>query len=183
MKKNLICPICSNNTISYSDFYSCPICDWDSKTETIDISYKDNLSAPLSNLFPHKFVIDGVECKSMESFIQSLRERDVQLQKSICSDYSGMMAYKMRLALNDWRKEGDVYWQGKTICRFSDEYTELISRAYNCLFEQNILFKTVLERFKKHHLIHSIGCDDISETLLTEHEYRYQLNRLKEKIK
>lgn len=181
--KLLICPVCGKVASVFEEYYHCLECGWNSMYNTADISYKDNLSAPLSNLFPHKFVIDGVECQSMESFIQSLRERDIELQKSICSDYSGMMAYKMRLALNDWRKEGDVYWQGKTICRYSDEYTLLMTKAYDCLFEQNILFKTVLKRFKDYHLIHSIGCDDISETLLTEHEYRYQLNRLKSKLK
>ena len=92
------------------------------------------------------------------------------------------MAYKMRLALNDWRKDGYVYWQGKSILRNSDEYAALITKAYDCLFEQNIIFRTILERFKDYHIIHSIGCDDIEETLLTENEYRYQLNRLKSKF-
>lgn len=119
-------------------------------------------TAPLSNLFPHKFEIDGVMCSSMESFIQSLREENVEMQKSICSDYLGMMAYKMRLCLNDWRKDGNVYWLGNKINRYADECRNLLSKAYDALFEQNIVFREILKRYKDFHLIHSIGCDDIS---------------------
>lgn len=181
MKSYVICPACSNNAYLYdldTPHYTCKACGWDSDVNTFDIAYKDNNTAVLSNLFPHAFVIDGVKCASMESFIQSLREEKVEVQKTICSDYSGMMAHKMKLCLRDWRPSGIVFWQGKPINRFSNEYTELMTRAYDCLFEQSILFKEILFRKRHFHLIHSMGCDDIHETLLTEKEYRFQLNRL-----
>ena len=180
MKEKIVCPLCARYaTLHHSDpaHYECK-CGWDSHDMSLDISYSDNLTAPLSNLFPHKFTIDGIHCMSMESFIQSLREKDPDLQKSICEDYSGLMAYKMRLSLRDWRGDKTVYWRGKEIHRFSPEYTELITRAYDALFEQNILFRTVIERRKRFHLIHSKGHDDPNETLLTEMEYRCQLIRL-----
>ena len=136
-KHSLTCPVCLSRAHynSYHKYYICDKCGWNSDTNTLDILYKDMKSAPLSNLFPHKFEIDGITCPSMESFIQSLREKNVEIQKSICSNYSGMMAYKMRLCLNDWRASGNVYWKENTIFRESSEYIDLISRAYDALFD------------------------------------------------
>ena len=74
MKEVLICPVCMRHSLLYIEnallqnnklFYRCNNCNWDSRKNTADISYKDNFTAPLSNLFPHKFVIDGVKCQSM----------------------------------------------------------------------------------------------------------------------
>ena len=66
----------------YEKIIRCPICGKDNKI--LDVSYKDEVSSPLSNLFPHKFIIDNVECLSMESFIQSLRVPHVNIQRKIC---------------------------------------------------------------------------------------------------
>ena len=35
----------------------------------------------LSNFAPHKFVIDGVECNSMEGFLQSLKFSNPEMQE------------------------------------------------------------------------------------------------------
>ncbi len=186
MKTELICPNCQNLAIydSEKECYHCSNCKWDSNNSlTIDISYKDSKTGALSNLFPHKFVIDNIRCASMESFLQSLREENPDVQERICSDYAGLHAYKLRTCLNDWRKEGYIFWQGTKIKRESDGYTILITRAYDALFEQNIVFRRVLSHFSGCYLIHSIGNDDIKETLLTEKEYRFQLNRLVDRLK
>lgn len=37
----------------------------------------------LSNFAPHKFVIDGVECNSMEGFLQSLKFSNPEMQEYI----------------------------------------------------------------------------------------------------
>ncbi len=42
-------------------------------------------SASLSNFAPHAFVIDGVECASMEGFLQSLKFQDPEMQKHVCT--------------------------------------------------------------------------------------------------
>ncbi len=147
----------------------------------LDIMYKDKLSGSLSNLFPHEFTIDDVKCLSMESFIQSLRVKEKDIQNEICLKYNGYIAQKLRLALPDWRKTGKVYWQSKEIVRNSEEYDELITKAYDRLFENNV-FRYCLNSFKDYYFIHSIGCDDSYETLLTEEEYISQLNRLVKKL-
>ncbi len=182
MKAKLICPNCGEIAFYNveKEGYYCDSCKWNSNSsDTADISYKSYETGALSNLFPYKFEIDGVQCASMESFIQSLREENPDIQAKICSDCAGPHAYKLRVCLNDWRTDGFVYWRGKKIKRISEDYTALITRAYDALFEQNILFRRALEHFKYHYLIHSIGKDDNTETLLTEEEYRFQLNRLK----
>lgn len=147
----------------------------------MDISYKDSISSSLSNLFPHEFIIDNIKCLSMESFIQSLRIKEKEVQEEVCSKYTGYMACKLKAAFPDWRETGYVYWQGKQISRISTEYSDLITKGYDCLFE-NIVFRYCLNSFKNRYLIHSIGCDEITETLLTESEYIYQLNRLIKKL-
>lgn len=187
-----ICPKCgSTATEMYNSMvkrnFGCTVCDWRSTDEdTIDISYKDEETAPLSNLFPHKFKIgdknDNLTCLSMESFIQSLREPDILIQEKIYSEYSGLMAYKMRRMLRDWRKTQTVFWLGKEIKREALDYTDLITMAYDKLFEQNILFREFLRRTKDKYLVHNIGCHDKKETLLTEEEYISQLLRLRNKF-
>lgn len=179
------CPICGKMAEKVGrTHYACNSCKWDSSYNTVDISYEDGLSSPLSNLFPHKFCFstcdtDATNCLSMESFIQSLKVKDANLQKHICEDYSGYMAWKLKLSLPNWQKDGLVYWNGKPIERDSDEYIALITTAYDCLFEGNAVFRElVLPNFKGKILIHSIGCNYKSETLLTSEELLYQLNRL-----
>ena len=41
-------------------------------------------SAALSNFAPHPFVIDGVECASMEGFLQSLKFKEPAMQAEVC---------------------------------------------------------------------------------------------------
>lgn len=175
------CKNCAQKVIASKNqtICRCECCGHD--YEILDISYKDNSSAPLSNLFPHKFVIDGVKCLSMESFIQSLRVEDKNIQRKICEEYTGYMAYKMRLSLPDWRKDGYVYWQGEKILRFSEEYQKLITKAYDMLFENNV-FRFCLNTHKNKVLFHTIGCYDEEKTLLTQCEYIAQLERLIEKL-
>ncbi len=180
--KVIVCKNCG--TPYYDDLkgckeFFCERCKY--HTKVLDISYKDEVSAPLSNLFPHKFEIDNIVCLSMESFIQSLRVKEKSLQIKICSDYSGYMAYKMRSALPDWRSTGKVYWQGKPITRNSKEYENLITKAYDCLLENDV-FRFSLNSFKDYYLFHSIGSNNENETLLTEDEYISQLNRLINKL-
>lgn len=175
------CKDCAQKVIASKNQTICRCENCGHDYEILDISYKDNSSAPLSNLFPHKFVIDGVKCLSMESFIQSLRVEDKNVQVKICEEYTGYMAYKMRLSLPDWRKDGYVYWQGKKILRFSEEYQKLLTKAYDMLFENNV-FSFCLNTHKNKVLFHTIGCYDEEETLLTPCEYINQLERLIEKL-
>ena len=53
--------------------------------KAIDIwSTKPYPANVLSNLHPNAFEIDGIECASMEGFLQSLKQKDIQEQCEIC---------------------------------------------------------------------------------------------------
>ena len=90
-----------------------------------------------------------------------------------------MDAKKMSGVLDDWKKDQLLYFDGRAYQRYSEEYTDLISRAYDSLFNTNQMFREIiLPRFKGCYILHSIGADDESKTVLTEAEFRYQINRL-----
>ena len=192
-KTTLICPVCGNLAELFCHtHYVCNRCSWDSLNNTLDIASSEQASAVLSNFFPHNFMFytslvpkstDEILCLSMESFLQSLAVKDPKLQKYICGHYSGSFAKKLKSCLRDWRKDGIVFWQGLAIQRDSELYDKLITNAYDCLFEGNDVFRElILPKFKGIHLIYSIGKDSKSETLLTEAEFRYQLNRLIQRL-
>lgn len=62
--------------------------DWGVSLEeeqVMDIgSGKGYPSSALSNFAPHPFVIDGIECNSMEGFLQSLKFESPEMQKEVC---------------------------------------------------------------------------------------------------
>lgn len=151
------------------------------KREVIDIKFRgDNLEKRLSNLYPYKFVIDGLIMESFEGFIQSLRSPDERFKEQSYT-LSGFVAWKKGQGVNWWDKQ-EVYWLGKTIDRQSEEYTNLITHAYDCMFEQNIEFKNSLKESLPYKLIHTIGKTNKYKTLLTNKEFLGQLNRLREKL-
>ena len=148
--------------------------------ETIDISFKSiGIAKALSNLCPYPFMLDGIYCQSMESFIQSLKISDEAVQEDICA-HTGPFCYSIRTMFEDWRTTQTVYWKGKTIDRHSDEYIELLRRAYNTLYIQSDIFRYAIQKSKGYKLIHSIGCTDSTETLLTPDEYISFLNELRD---
>ena len=87
----------------------------------------------LSNFAPHGFVIDGVECASMEGFLQSLKFSNPDMQKEVCKLIG--RAAKSKGANKNWQQKQTLYWQGKTYKRNSQEYQDLLDRAFNALAE------------------------------------------------
>ncbi len=136
-------------------------------------------TSALSNFAPHPFIIDGVECNSMEGFLQSLKFKDVEMQKHICLLVG--KAAKFKGKKKKWFRTQTLYWQGKEIARDSEEYTSLITKAFDCLFE-NSGFRKALEATNGCTLTHSIGKSKKSETVLTTSEFIGQLNRLRRKL-
>ena len=47
-------------------------------------SGKEYPSNALSNFAPHTFVFDGVQCNSFEGWLQSLKFKNFDMQKSVC---------------------------------------------------------------------------------------------------
>ena len=134
----------------------------------------------LSNFAPHGFVIDGVECASMEGFLQSLKFSNPDMQKEVCKLVG--RAAKSKGANKNWQQKQILYWQGKTYKRNSQEYQDLLDRAFNALAE-NTSFQKALLATGNATLTHSKGKNKITETVLTTREFTSRLNRIRSELK
>lgn len=151
------------------------------KSKTINIHSKgDYPSCALSNFAEHEFNIDNVPCSSMEGFLQSLKFKSIKKQKQICllSGKEAKNSTRHTLAQFRWRITHNLYWQGKRINRFSDEYQKLLDKAYEALSE-NPGFQKALQDSSSYTLTHSIGKTDVRKTVLTEYELISRLERLR----
>ena len=149
----------------------------------IDIHSKGEYpSCELSNFAEHEFCIDGVKCSSMEGFLQSLKFRSIKKQNHVCSlaGKEAKNSTRHTVAQLRWRITHNLYWQGRRINRFSDEYQQLLDRAYDMLSE-NEDFQNALKNSLSYKLTHSIGKTDARKTILTESELISRLDRIRKK--
>ena len=137
-------------------------------------------SAALSNFAPHPFEIDGVFCASMEGFLQSLKFESIDMQRYVCTLVG--KAAKKKGHKKNWYQKQELYWNGQTYKRNSDEYQNLLNRAYNRLYT-NEKFRKALEATNGSVIEHSIGKTKQSETVLTKQEFCSRLMYLRDKGK
>ena len=135
-------------------------------------------SRALSNFAPHPFEMDGVECASMEGFLQSLKFKNPDMQKEVCKLVG--FAAKKKGKKKNWDRI--LWWQGKEYDRFGDEYQELLDRAYLAL-SKNSKFRKALEASGDAVLTHSIGKRKKKDTILTASEFCGRLMKIREGIK
>ena len=133
-------------------------------------------ASSLSNFAPHEFIIDGVQCASMEGFLQSLKFQNPDMQKYVCSLVG--KAAKFKGKNKKQQKTGNLYWQGKIIPRNSESYQELLDKAYNAL-AQNQSFKKALLATGNATLTHNMGKNKTSETVLTKTEFVSRLTKIR----
>lgn len=136
-------------------------------------------TATLSNFAPHPFIIDGVECNSMEGFLQSLKFSNPDMQKEVCKLVG--KAAKFKGKKKKWFKTQTLYWQGKEMARDSEEYQILLDRAFDALSE-NKGFRAALLATGSSVLTHSIGKTKITETVLTRQEFCSRLTKIRERL-
>lgn len=134
-------------------------------------------SCSLSNFAPHPFEIDGVKCNSMEGFLQSLKFDSIDMQRYVCTLVG--LAAKKKGASKKWFKKQELYWNGRVYKRNSEEYQNLLNRAYNEL-NKNSGFRKALEATQNAVLQHSIGKSNQSETILTKSEFTSRLMYLRD---
>lgn len=134
----------------------------------------------LSNFAPHPFIIDGVECNSMEGFLQSLKFENPDMQKEVCKLIG--KAAKFKGKKKKWWRTQTLYWKGRPIPRDSEHYQNLIAHAYDCLAE-NTGFQKALLATGNSPLQHSIGKNKITETVLTRTEFVKNLYRVRDILK
>lgn len=136
-------------------------------------------SSALSNFAPHPFIIDGIQCNSMEGFLQSLKFKEPDVQKEVCLLVG--KAAKFKGKKKKWWRTQTLYWQGKEIARNSDEYQQLLDRAFEAL-SKNEGFKKALLATGNSTLTHSIGKNKINETVLTKQEFCSRLMKIRNSL-
>lgn len=134
-------------------------------------------SSALSNFAPHPFTLDDVNCASMEGFLQSLKFKSPDMQEYVCTLVG--KAAKMKGKNKNWYADQKLYWRGVAYRRDSEDYQNLLNRAYNALYG-NQGFRKALESTKGMILTHSIGKSKQSETVLTSSEFCSRLTYLRD---
>ena len=133
-------------------------------------------SATLSNFTPHPFVFDGVECNSMEGLLQSFKFSNPEMQKEVCKLVGKQAKFKGKK--KKWYKTQTLYWQGVEYKRDSQEYQDLLDRAFNAL-STNEGFRKALLATGTATLTHSIGKIKQNETVLTRNEFCSRLMNIR----
>lgn len=123
--------------------------------------------------------MDGVECASMEGFLQSLKYSNVDMQKHVCTLVGKQAKFKGKK--KNWYRNQTLYWLGQPIKRNSEEYTLLLERAFLQL-GKNEKFKKALLSTQNAKLTHSMGKNKKSETVLTTQEFCRLLTDLRTKL-
>ena len=136
----------------------------------------------LSNFSPHPFIFDGVECASMEGLLQSFKFDKPHIQEEVCK-LVGLQAKRRGQKRNKaWKKVQTLWWKGVPMKRTSEIYWSLLNWAYGAL-GTNESFRKALLATQDAVLKHSIGNNDVSQTVLTEREFCRLLTDLREKIR
>lgn len=134
----------------------------------------------LSNFHPYQFEIDSVTCNSMEGFLQSLKFSNPVMQEYVCSLVGKKAKFKGKK--KKWFKDQTLYWRGKPIKRDSEEYQNLLDRAFEALATNKKFQKTLLDTHNAT-LTHAMGKKKITETVLTTQEFCSRLTKIREQLK
>ena len=137
-------------------------------------------SASLSNFAPHPFIFDGVECASMEGLLQSFKFSNPEVQREVCKLVGKQAKFKGKK--KKWWRTQTLFWQGKEFKRESQEYQELLDRAFEAL-ATNESFQRALLATGNAVLTHSIGKIKESETVLTRNEFCSRLMKIRERLR
>jgi hypothetical protein len=113
----------------------------------------------------------------MEGFLQSLKYQDINRQMQICQ-MKGKEAKNMTSTL--WQTDQIVWWKGVSINRQSQDFQDLIRRAYQAMFEQNEQFRTALMSTRGIKLYHVQGEQNPYKTILTESEFCAVLTEMRD---
>ena len=148
----------------------------------VGYNFKNSISKALSNLYPMEFVFRGKKVRSIEGVLQGIKYKDKKTQNLVLN-YAGIDAYHTRSAntLDFWGDRGVLYWQGKPMKRESEEYQLFLDELYLSAVK-NPLYKRILIASGDKYLLHHIGNEDPSKTVLSRFEYEQRLNSLREYI-
>lgn len=161
----------TRNGHQMKDFY-------DPDTNTLDIRsnglYPSNV---LSNLCSNGFRFEGMVCGSMEGFLQSLKQKDKDKQRQICSMKGGNAR---KHSVTSWQTDQIVWWKGQAYDRQGEDYQKLIRHAYQAMFEQSERFRAALMQTRGITLAHTSGETNPYKTILTPKEFCSILTELRD---
>ena len=152
------------------------------ETDTfINVAYnsKTSVAKALSNLFPYSFRFRGKKVASIEGVLQGIKYKDKTSQNKVLK-YFGLDAYHTRACNNFefWGNTRLLYWQGKPINRDSQDYQNFIDELYLSV-AKNPLYRRALKASGNKYLLHAIGGEDKTFTILTREEYELRMNTIR----
>lgn len=151
---------------------------YDPDANTLDIRsnglYPSNV---LSNLCSNGFRFEGMVCGSMEGFLQSLKQKDKEKQRQICSMKGGNAR---KHSVTSWQPDQIVWWKGQAYDRQGEDYQKLIRHAYQAMFEQSERFRAALMQTRGITLAHTSGETNPYKTILTPKEFCSILTELRD---
>lgn len=134
----------------------------------------------LSNFTPRRFVLDDIECSSMEGLLQSLKFENSDVQREICSLTGRAAKYRGAKRNKAWKRVQKLWWRGKEMSRDGEEYQLFLDKAYEAMYKQCAKFRKALEATNKAVLRHSIGKRKECDTVLTISEFCGRLTKLRD---
>ena len=151
---------------------------FDPDTNTLDIQFNGKYpSNVLSNLCSNGFRFEGMVCSSMEGFLQSLKQKDKDKQRQICSMKGGNAR---KQSVTSWQTDQILWWKGQAYNRQGEEYLKLIRRAYQAMFDQCERFRAALMTTCGITLISSGSEENPCKTILTEQEFCQILTNMRD---
>ena len=148
----------------------------------IDIGSRNKWPANvLSNFHDNPFYFDGIYCASIEGLLQAFKTKYANEQIRLCG-LPGPEAQEAGREYNDWKDSQYLHWNGKSYERGSVEYWELLLRVFDIENMSSDKIAGLLATGNRK-LVHSIGKNDKTQTILTEDEFCRLLTIARAKLK
>lgn len=164
-----------------------PVSTVDEINKSIDILGKAAYPANVLSNYNREeepFYIDGVPCHSIEGFLQSLKIPNEEEQRGLClkSGSSARHVGRMLAKPYRWKDSQTLYWQGKAYKRDSEDYKELVRKAFEARFDHSQKYREALKDTIGYTLTHNCGNNNPEETVLTTDEFLSILNELRDRL-
>ena len=128
------------------------------------------------------FKFAGYDISSVNSFILALKSDNPEFQKQLML-VSEDKVKEISKNIKPRYCPRTLYWNGKTFTRDSEEYKKLLEEVYKTRYKHDYSFRQALRFAKKYTLEHSIGKNDIGDTVLTKNEFINILKNLQKNDK
>ena len=131
----------------------------------------DLVAFQLGNFAPADFVVDGVSCRSVESFIQALKFKDVQMQRAVCQMIGKEAKFAGKKQGKKVARDGMVYWKGETFPFHSERHRQWIEKGIRAKFSQDFESWHKLTLTGVRELIHETGQPESRFTSLPARQF------------